>query len=186
MCGWSQHFDNPAASSRLRSHEAAGRVVPPVIDVVVAIVVTVVVLSTPVVYVVMRVHWLTRQGGSFECSVLLNADDPSHAWVLGVARYAGEDLEWFRYYAASVRPWFQLNRQRCDVVEVRGPDEDEAATLFPGHRIVEVQYTTTTDESERWQLAVSPETLTGLLAWLEASPPGQSPRGIHSPVEHDG
>lgn len=160
--------------------------VPPLIDVVVAIVVTVVVLSTPVIYVVLRVHWLTRQGGSFECSVLLNSDDPAHAWVLGVARYSGEDLEWFRYYAVSVRPWFQLGRQRCDVLEVREPSQEESATLFPGHRIVHVQHTTTDDHQEQWQLAVSPETLTGLLAWLEASPPGRSPRNIHSPAEHDG
>ena len=155
------------------------------IEVLVAIVVTVVVLSTPVVYVVLRVHWLTRQGGSFECSVLLNADDPQNSWVLGVARYVDEDLEWFRYYAASTRPWFQLARQRCDVLQVREPAPAEAATLFPGHRVLELQYTTSDDRLEQWHLAMSTESMTGLLAWLEASPPGQSPRSTHSPAERD-
>lgn len=160
--------------------------VPPVIDVVVAIVVTVVVLSTPVVYVVLRVHWLTRQGGSFECSVLLNADDPQHSWVLGVARYVGEDLEWFRYYAASTRPWFQLARGRCAVIQVREPGPDEVEALFPAHRVLELDYATTDGRAEHWQLAMSVESMTGLLAWLEASPPGLSPRSTHSPAERDG
>ena len=68
-------------------------------EVVLGVCVVVVVLALPIAFVVLRVRWLTRMGGSFECSLLLDRSAPGAGWAFGVARYVGEDLEWFRYYA---------------------------------------------------------------------------------------
>lgn len=151
-----------------------------VAEVVVGVCVVVVLLALPIVFVVLRVRWLTRMGGSFECSLLLDRSDAGAGWAFGVARYVGEDLEWFRYYAVALRPGLRVSRQEGQVIAVREPDLLEAVALYGGHRIVELQAGTEPD-APTWDLAMSAESVTGFLSWLEAAPPGQGPRSLHSP-----
>jgi hypothetical protein len=59
------------------------------------------------------------------------------------------------------------------VLETRDPDAVEAVALYAEQRIVRFEIAEP-NEPEQWELAMSPDSLTGLLSWLEAAPPGVS------------
>jgi len=141
--------------------------------------VVVVLLSLPVLYVLLRIRWLIRLGGTFECSA--RPEDPAlgAGWHLGLARFVGDDLEWFRYYAPGFGPGLRMKRYAATVLGVREPNQIEALSLIPGHRVVRLD--TAAGASPVWELAMHPDAVTGLLSWLEAAPPGQQPRGLQSP-----
>ena len=134
------------------------------------------VFVAPVVFVVMRARWLTRMGSTFDCSIRLDHSTPGAGWALGVARYAGEEVQWFRYYSVQTTPKVRLGRATATVVEIRDADPLEAVALYSGHRIVRVECF-----GDLWDLAMSAESMTGLLAWLESAPPGQAARPLTSP-----
>jgi hypothetical protein len=125
-----------------------------------------------------RRRWLAREGGTFECSARLRTSSPSGGWALGVARYNGEMLEWFRFFSYAFRPRISMRRAEVHVVDSREPDPIEALALYEGQRVVTLAGNAVTPprkpvgEQDRWELAMDPESLTGLLSWLEAAPPG--------------
>ncbi|HYP45078.1 MAG TPA: DUF2550 domain-containing protein [Propionibacteriaceae bacterium] len=121
----------------------------------------------------LRRRWLARQGGTFECSLRLGAATPGSGWALGVARYNEERLEWFRFFSWSIRPRQSFVRHDITVVNDREPDLVEAGSLYAGQRVVQLRSTSEADP-QLWELAMSGESLTGLLSWLEAAPPGAS------------
>jgi Protein of unknown function (DUF2550) len=126
-----------------------------------------------------RRRWLARSGGTFECSVRLRTTTPGEGWVLGVARYTGEELEWFRSTSYSVRPRRRFRRGKVRVVETREPAAAEAADLYAGQRVVTLEERHG-DRAVQSDLAMGRESLTGLLSWLEAAPPGHV--GLHNEV----
>lgn len=130
-----------------------------------------VVLAAPIAFLMVRRFWLSRAGGAFECSVRLDTTTPSTGWVLGVARYAESQLEWFRFFSLRFSPRLVLPRTGTSVWEVRDPEPVEAVTLYTGHRVVKVEA-----DQQTWEIAMSSESVTGLLSWLESVPPGQSRR----------
>ncbi len=132
-----------------------------------AIILTVVLL-VPVVLLGGRRRWLSRQGGLFECSVRLSTKTPGTGWVLGVARYSGDSLDWFRAFSLSFRPRLSFARSSSRAGAQRDPDPIEAVLLFDDQRILRLDGA----NGESWELAMSPQSLTGLLSWLESSPPG--------------
>jgi hypothetical protein len=119
-----------------------------------------------------RRRWLARQGGTFECSLRLDTATPGSGWVLGVARYDGGLLQWFRFFSYDWRPRKQFVRSGVRVLETRDPSAAEAVSLYAEQRIVRFEVTGANDATEQWDLAMSPGSLTGLLSWLEAAPPG--------------
>jgi hypothetical protein len=126
----------------------------------------------------LRRRWLARQGGTFECSLRLHTSGsktttPGTGWVLGVARYSDGLLQWFRFFSYSWRPGKSFERQIVRVLETRDPDPVEAVSLYANQRIVRFEIVGG-GRSEEWDLAMSPDSLTGLLSWLEAAPPGLS------------
>ena len=127
-----------------------------------------------------RRRWLAREGGTFECSVRLRTTTPGAGWVLGVARYAGDQLEWFRFFSYAARPRKRFRRGEVWVVETRDPDPVEAAALYAGQRIVTLE-DRRADRPVSTDLAMGAESLTGLLSWLEAAPPGRSRRRAEAP-----
>jgi hypothetical protein len=127
-------------------------------------------LVLPLVLLAVRRRWLARQGGTFECSLRLRDAAPGTGWALGVARYNEENLEWFRFFSYSLGPRKIFLRQEVNVLESREPDPVEAVSLYAGQRIVRIE--TRGPRAETWELAMSGESLTGLLSWLEAAPPG--------------
>jgi hypothetical protein len=146
-----------------------------VLEVVVAAVLLVVLA---IVLLAARRRWLAREGGTFECSARLRTSNPSGGWALGVARYNGEMLEWFRFFSYAFRPRISMRRTEVSVVDSRDPDPVEALALYEGQRVVTLAQKDAPIETGRgkhpvhWELAMDPDSLTGLLAWLEAAPPG--------------
>ncbi|MGI3782084.1 MAG: DUF2550 domain-containing protein [Janthinobacterium lividum] len=114
-----------------------------------------------------RRRWLARSGGTFECSLRLRTSTPGAGWVLGVGRYHGGRLEWFRFFSFAVRPRETFPRNRVRVVDSRDPDAVEAVSLTAESRILALEVGPQTCE-----LAMSEDSVLGLLAWLEAAPPG--------------
>ena len=120
----------------------------------------------------LRRRWLAREGGLFECSVRLSTTTPGTGWVLGMARYNAEMLEWFRFFSYSLRPRKSFLRSEVRAVANRDPDAVEAVALYAGQRIVELEERGPGEiRSHRWEIAMGDDSLTGFLSWLEAAPP---------------
>jgi Protein of unknown function (DUF2550) len=118
-----------------------------------------------------RRRWLDRLGGTFDCSLRLRMTTPGAGWVLGVGRYSEGILEWFRYFSYSLRPRIVFPRRNVRVLETRMPDPIEAVALKTDEKVLRIEMHDSAAESE-WELAMSQDSLTGLLSWLEAAPPG--------------
>jgi hypothetical protein len=115
---------------------------------------------------------LERGGGTVECG-LRKGTGP---WRLGVAAYHREELYWFGVFRVSMRPEEIFPQHELTVISRRLPSEGEAASLGPGMIVVECRFGAAGSTVE---LALAESALTGLLSWLEASPPG-SHLGISS------
>lgn len=120
-----------------------------------------------------RRRLLARDGLAFECSVRLRTTTPGAGWVLGLARYSGDQLEWFRFFSYSARPRRRFLRGVVRVVETREPDPVEAVALYAGQQVLVLQEASGEPPAYA-ELAMSQDSLTGLLSWLEAAPPGGS------------
>jgi hypothetical protein len=120
---------------------------------------------------VVRRRFLSRHGGTFEFSVRVRSGRAGRGWVLGLGRYSGGDLEWFRIFSLLPRPRRTFRRSELEYLGRRDPGGVESYSLYSGHIIVSCR--TPTGPLE---VAMSPEALTGFLAWLEAAPPGQRSR----------
>lgn len=131
---------------------------------------------------VLRRRWISRNGGTFELSHRLlegrSAHPPGRGWVLGVGRYSGDVLEFFRVFSLSPRPRRALQRGSIRYDGPREPVSGESHSLYSGHVIIGCRTIAASagGRSESFELAMSPDALTGFLAWLEASPPGSRPR----------
>ena len=124
-------------------------------------------------FLILRRRWLSHWGGTFECSVRTSPPTSSSAaatargWALGLGRYAGSQLEWFRVFSLSPRPQHVFPRT-LSVSRPRKPHGAEAFSLYAGHVVVDVQL----EDGRKIELAMSESALTGFLAWTEAAPPG--------------
>ena len=87
--------------------------------------------------------------------------------MLGLGRYDGNDLEWFRVFSFSPRPKYTFDRSLA-VGRRRTPQGPEAFSLYSGHVVVAVAL----PRGHLIELAMTERALTGFLAWVEASPPG--------------
>jgi hypothetical protein len=120
------------------------------------------------VLLVVRRRVLSRHGGTFELSHRTRPQEESgRGWLLGLGRYSGEELEWFRIFTLAPRPKRAWNRARLSYDGVREPEGLERTVLYPDHLVVECQ-----SPQGSVELAMSRESLTGFQAWLEARPPG--------------
>ena len=123
----------------------------------------------PLIWLFARRRWLSRQGGIFDCGLKL---PQSGRWSLGVARYQGEDLEWFRALSLSLRPRVRFRRTLTTVLSQRNAEPGEIDVLYGTPRVVRLESTELVGGQHSWELAMAPESTTGLLSWLEAAPPG--------------
>ena len=127
-------------------------------------------IAVSLIMLALRQRWLNRMGGNFECSLRLRVTTPGAGWVLGVCRYSEGILEWFRFFSYSPKPRLVFARSELRVLETRDPDPIEAVALSSDQTVVRVAVPGQPDQF--WELAMSAESLTGLLSWLEAAPPG--------------
>jgi hypothetical protein len=116
-----------------------------------------------------RRRLITRRGGTFDMSINRRAGEAPVGWTLGVAVYGPDTLDWYRTFSVRLRPRYRFVRGEVQVEGRRRPTGAEAHAVHAGHLIV-----TTSNATEVCQFAMSPSALTGLLAWLESSPPGRS------------
>lgn len=115
----------------------------------------------------LRRRVLARRGGSFDCSLRLSAAAHGKGWALGIASYAGDSLEWYRVFSYSMRPRQSMARRRLQVLDNRAPAGVEVFALLSGAVVVSCR-----DGDRPVELGMSPESLTGLLSWVESAPPG--------------
>jgi len=117
---------------------------------------------------VVRRRVLSRHGGTFELSHRLwPGDEPGRGWLLGLGRYSGDELEWFRIFTLAPRPKRSWNRARLTYDGAREPVGLERTVLYPDHLVVECA-----GSQGPFELAMSRESLTGFQSWLESRPPG--------------
>lgn len=124
------------------------------------------------VCLVVRRRWISRNYGTFELSTRVRSHKTGRGWVLGVGRYAGDTLEWFRVFSLRPGPTLRLDRSGITFEGRRQPQGAEVYSLYAGHLIVICH----TPDGEL-EVAMAPEALTGFLAWLEAAPPGRALQG---------
>jgi hypothetical protein len=118
---------------------------------------------------VLRRFLLSRDVGTFDCS--MRRESHAHVtgrWVLGLARYERDRLDWFRVFAFSLRPARSLERSRLVILGSHAPQGPESHTVLPGWVVVRCAYGARTVE-----LAMSEPAYNGLAAWVESAPPGQ-------------
>jgi len=130
------------------------------------------------VALLMRRRWLSRSGGTFELSLRARSSygprgRATSGWVLGVGRYSGDALEFFRIFSISPWPLQVLQRDQLEYAGQRQPSQGESQLLYAGHVIIAC-----VDREGAVELALSPRALTGFVAWLEAAPPGRSRRTV--------
>jgi Protein of unknown function (DUF2550) len=135
-----------------------------------------VILVLAAVGIAARRYLLERGGGTVECGLR----QPGGSWRLGVASYQREELCWFGVFGVSMRPEEVFPRRDLVVVSRRLPTHAEAATLGPDMIVVECRFGEDgaavfggpPGGTATVELALTESALTGLLAWLEAAPPG--------------
>lgn len=115
---------------------------------------------------VLRRRQLSRGSGAFELSLHRPGSEDGRGWQLGLGRYRGDQLQYFRIFslAGPKRSW---DRRFTQFEGQRPATEFERMALYPGH----VVCTVIAPEGEV-QLAMSEHALMAFQSWLEARPPG--------------
>lgn len=134
-------------------------------------VVLVLALVVPIVWLIGRQRWLSRLGGTFECGL---REPGRPVFMLGVARYNGEYLEWFRSFSLALSPRHRIRQTLWDAGTARQPDPPEALTLATMDTIMPVQRR---GQDTTLELALNSASAMGLRAWLESAPAGRGQYG---------
>lgn len=116
---------------------------------------------------VIRRRLLSRHGGTFELSHRVRTNKAGRGWVLGIGRYSGQDLEWFRIFSLAPRPKRRWPRNSLHFHGRRAPVGPEQMALYAGHVVV-----TCDTPDGQIELAMSESSLVGFQSWLEARTPG--------------
>lgn len=122
-----------------------------------------------------RRYLLERSGGTVDCALRHPAE--TGRWRLGMLSYQRDEVYWYRALGVLFRPDQVFHRRALSVVSRRAARPDETAAIGADRVVVEVATKPAADASgspggEHVELAMTDQALTGLLAWLEASPPG--------------
>ncbi|MDQ1294152.1 MAG: hypothetical protein QG608_2035 [Actinomycetota bacterium] len=117
---------------------------------------------------VLRRFVMAHVAGTFDCSLRGMSPDDSGSWMVGVARYQSDRLDWFRVFTVSPRPARSLARSRLEIIERRVPQGPEARTAIPGCVVVRCEY-----DGVGLELAMTDPAYNALAAWLESAPPGE-------------
>lgn len=137
------------------------------LDALLGVVLVLFLLALPLVAIAVRRRLLQRQGGTIELSLRLHCSGNGRGWVLGVGRFEGDDLRWYRVFSLAPGPRRTLSRHELTVLGRREPVGGERLALLAGAVVLQCRLPTGDVD-----LALDESALTGFLAWLEASPPG--------------
>jgi hypothetical protein len=126
-----------------------------------------VLVSLPLIALAVRRRVLQRGGGTVDLSLRLNRGTHGRGWVLGVGRFDGDSLKWYRVFSLAMRPRRTLSRRDLRVLARREPHGPERLALLSGAVVMECR-----SSHGPVEIAMEPSAVTGFLAWLEARPPG--------------
>lgn len=119
-------------------------------------------------------RWLiARRGPTFDLSVTCQIGADAGGWIVGVGRYRGDELEFFRLFSLWPYPRYRFRRGTVEIVGRRDPSARESRRTH--HSFVVAQVET---QNQVEQVALTPGALTALLAWLESSPPGHNVNNV--------
>src|SRR3982750_2212771 len=90
------------------------------------------VLVGPRARVLSRRLLLARGVGAFDCSLRRTGRRGRRGWVLGVARYEADRLDWFQVLTVSPRPTRSLARERLAILDRHAPGEIRSYAVLPG------------------------------------------------------
>jgi uncharacterized protein DUF2550 len=119
---------------------------------------------------IVRRRLLGRNAATFDCSLRMESSSKSGGWMLGVARYEEDRLEWFRIFTLDPRPGKVLQRANLELLIGRQPTDDEVDSILPGSVVARCSY-----DQDVLELAMSESDYTGFTTWLESAPPGVAP-----------
>lgn len=134
------------------------------------------IVGVALLLVVVLLGWLTFRrmrlvrGGGVDVSlrrVRASAPTSTRGWNLGVLRYSGDEIVWFRVISLSGSAEVRLSRRELEIVDRRAPGPAEEYVVPADATVLRCREGRRTVE-----LAMSPEVLTGFLSWLESTPPG--------------
>jgi Protein of unknown function (DUF2550) len=111
-------------------------------------------------------RWSMIRNGGIDVSMRVRVGPRGRGWLLGVARYDGDELHWFRVFSVLPQPTWTLSRRILEIIGRRTPDGPEIWSVQPGAVILECRHA-----GQPVQLAMDIDALTGFLSWLEATPP---------------
>jgi hypothetical protein len=132
-----------------------------------------VVLIVLVLWALLVLAFLVRRGfirrgaASLECSL-----NTGGGWRIGLARYTGDDLQWFRLFSLMPQPKLSVSRPGIRIIGRRQPRRLEVVTVTAGAIIFECDIVGPDSSSRTVELAMSPSGANGFLAWVESAPPG--------------
>lgn len=132
----------------------------------------VVCVLVPVAWLVARRRWLSGRHRVFECSLHRPGTDAG-SWMMGIARFRDETVEWYRVFSLSLRPAYTFTRGTTRVLRVRQPEAAEAAEVYTGHVVADLDA-----PYEGMSLAMSRPDLNAFSSWTEAAPPGDPARPL--------
>ena len=133
----------------------------------VGVVLLLAVLAVAVALLVRRMQLL--RGGGVDVSLRRRAVRGGAGWHVGVGRYRGDELCWFRLTSLWPGPTVVVDRTLLEIVDRRVPTEAEVDAIPAAGVVLRCRTPARTVE-----LAMAPGVLTGFLAWLEATPPGRT------------
>jgi hypothetical protein len=125
-------------------------------------------------YLAVRRIRLMRGGGVDVCLRRRRAvrdTTGGRGWHFGVGRYCGDALAWRRLTSFRPGPGVVIDRTELEILDRRAPSAAESDVMPQALLILRCR-----GAGEELELAMSPDVLTGFLAWLEASPPGHTYR----------
>jgi hypothetical protein len=110
---------------------------------------------------------IVRGGGTVEVSVRLYRRQHGRGWALGLVRFSGDSLLWYRMFSLAIRPRRVISRKDLHIVGRREPSGAERVALHTGSVVLECQ-----TRQGPIELAMDTAALTGFLSWLESAAPG--------------
>lgn len=113
----------------------------------------------------LRRRWLSTNGGVFDCG-MRQLSKGANNWVMGIALYQNDALEWYRVFSLSFKPKVTFTRANTTFESHRPLDVIETMSLFDDHLCVQVN-----QNGSVFELSMTYASMTGLMSWLEAAPP---------------
>ncbi|MDR1449025.1 MAG: DUF2550 domain-containing protein [Propionibacteriaceae bacterium] len=127
-----------------------------------------------VAWLVWRRRHLGAGPGTFDCYYRHAHDARPQHWSQGIAQYRGDALWWYPLLSFTLQPRFRWLRLGIDGASRRWPSTAERGVLYEGQQVLRVRNRA---EGDICDLAMSPSAVNGLLAWIEAAPPGEGQYG---------